>query len=68
MFNSDKFGMTFWFDDVNYLMYCPTQTNNIPDFNCAGYVHEWDDFSNVNYKELFDIISKLVLLKEMDLA
>ena len=30
----------------------------------AGYVSEWDDWSDVNYNKLFDIIAQLVTQKE----
>ena len=64
MINSNTFGMTFWLDNDNQLMYCPTQTNNQPDKLCSGYVSEWDDWSDVNYNKLFDIIAQLVTQKE----
>ena len=67
MINSNTFGMTFWLDNDNQLMYCPTQTNNQPDKSCSGYVCEWDDWSDVNYNKLFDIIAQLVTIKANDL-
>ncbi len=64
MLNSSHFGMTFWLDNDNQLMYCPTFINNQPDKSCSGYVSEWDDWSDVNYNKLFDIIAQLVTQKE----
>lgn len=64
MINSEYFGMTFWLDDDNQLMYCPTLINNKPDKSCSGYVCDWDDWEGVNYTKLFDIIAQLVTIKE----
>ena len=64
MLNSIHFGMTFWLDNDNQLMYCPTFNNNQPDKSNSGYVSEWDDWSHVNYNKLFDIIAQLVTQKE----
>ena len=64
MINSNTFGMTFWLDNDNQLMYCPTFNNNQPDKSCSGYVCDWDDWSDVNYNKLFDIIAQLVTQKE----
>ena len=64
MINSNTFGMTFWLDNDNQLMYCPTFINNQPDKSNSGYVSEWDDWSDVNYNKLFDIIAQLVTQKE----
>ena len=44
MINSEYFGMTFWLDDDNQLMYCPTLINKKPDKSCSGYVCDWDDW------------------------
>ena len=60
MFNSDTFGMTFWFNDEQDLCYCPTFTSGEPDFDNTGYVEEWDDWSDVNNAELIRIIQRLV--------
>ena len=64
MINSEYFGMTFWLDDDNQLMYCPTLINKKPDKSCSGYVCAWDDWEGVNYTKLFDIIAQLVTIKE----
>ena len=65
MINSNTFGMTFWLDNDNQLMYCPTFINNQPDKSNAGYVSEWDDWSDVNYNKLFDIIAQLVTQEDI---
>ena len=67
MINSEYFGMTFWLDDDNQLMYCPTLINKKPDKSCSGYVCDWDDWEGVNYTKLFDIIAQLVTIKANDL-
>ena len=60
MINSNEFGMTFWFDDEQDLMYCPTFIDGTPDIDNAGYVCEWDDWTDVNYDELFHVIKQLL--------
>ena len=55
MINSNTFGMTFWLDNDNQLMYCPTFINNQPDKSNSGYVSEWDDFSDVDMNLLLAI-------------
>ncbi len=60
MINSEEFGMTFWFNDEGDLMYCPTFIDGEPDLDNAGYVEEWDDWSDVNVPSLIRIISRLV--------
>ena len=60
MINSEEFGMTFWFNDEQDLVYCPTFTSGEPDFDNTGYVEEWDDWSDVNNAELIRIIQRLV--------
>lgn len=59
MINSEAFGMTFWINDEQDVMYCPTFVDGQPDFNCTGYVEEWDDWSDVDVPELIRIISRL---------
>ena len=53
--NSEYFGMTFWFDVNNDLMYAPSFVDGGYDKDCAGYVSEWDDWEGVNISLLFDI-------------
>ena len=60
MINSEAFGMTFWFNDESELMYCPTFISGEPDLDQAGFVEDWDDWSDVNYHELFDVIRRLI--------
>ena len=60
MINSEEFGMSFWFNDEQDLVYCPTFTSGEPDFDNTGYVEEWDDWSDVNNAELIRIIQRLV--------
>ena len=47
MINSDTFGMTFWLDDNNEFLYCPTFNDNKPDKDNWGYVSEWMDLSGI---------------------
>ena len=63
MINSEYFGMTFWLDDDNQLMYCPTLINKKPDKSCSGYVCDWDDWEGVNYRVLFNIHQACVINK-----
>ena len=46
--DSDYFGMTFYFDDNNDLMYAPSLIAGGYDKDCEGYVSEWDDWEGVN--------------------
>ena len=64
MINSNEFGMTFWFDDEQDLMYCPTFIDGTPDIDNAGYVCEWDDWTDGNYDELIHIIKQLLRWKK----
>ena len=63
MINSEEFGMTFWINDEQDLMYCPTFIGGEPDFSNSGYVEEWDDWSEVDVPELIRIIQKLIITK-----
>tara|TARA_B100000131_G_scaffold42694_1_gene38390 strand:+ start:798 stop:1175 length:378 start_codon:yes stop_codon:yes gene_type:complete len=65
--NSEYFGMTFWFDVNNDLMYAPSLIDGGYDKDCAGYVSEWDDWEGVDYNKLFDIIGQLVTKKELSI-
>ena len=63
--SSEYFAMGFWLEDVtNDLKYAPLCVDNTVDFDCDGYVSEWDDWEGVNYNILFDIISRLITLKQ----
>ena len=42
--DSEFFGMTFFFDDDNSLMYAPSYIDGGYDEDCVGYVSEWDDY------------------------
>ena len=61
--DSDYFGMTFYFDDNNDLMYAPSLIAGGYDKDCEGYVSEWDDWEGVNYDILFNIHQSCVLNK-----
>ena len=67
MYNSDKFGMTFWIDINNDFCYCPTFNDNTPDKDNWGYVTEWDVFDDVDLNELFHIHRRLVTEKVLQL-
>ena len=63
--SSEYFAMGFWLEDVtNDLKYAPLNVDMTVDFDCDGYVSEWDDWEGVNYNILFDIISRLITLKQ----
>ena len=47
--NSEDFGQTFWLDEENNLMSCPTFIDGKPDKLNSGYVCDWEDWENVNY-------------------
>ena len=61
--NSEDFGQTFWLDEENNLMSCPTFIDGKPDKLNSGYVCDWEDWENVNYFKLFEIISTLISQK-----
>jgi len=67
MYNSDKFGMTFWIDINNDFCYCPTFNDNKPDKDQWGYVSEWTDFEGVDLNELLHIHRRLITEKVMQL-
>jgi len=63
--SSEYFAMGFWLEDVtNDLKYAPLNVDMTVDFDCDGYVSEWDDWEGVDYNILFDIISRLITLKQ----
>ena len=68
MYNSDKFGMTFWIDNNNDFCYCPTFNDNKPDNDNWGYVTEWTDFEGVDLNELFHIHRRLITEKVLQLT
>ena len=68
MYNSDKFGMTFWIDNNNDFCYCPTFNDNKPDKDTWGYVTEWTVFEGVDLNELFHIHRRLITEKVLQLT
>ena len=68
MYNSDKFGMTFWIDNNNDFCYCPTFNDNKPDKEQWGYVSEWVDFEGVDLNELLHIHRRLITEKILQLT
>lgn len=42
-YEDEKTGTAFFFDDAGELMAAPMQTNNTPDWHCAGYVCDFDE-------------------------
>ena len=66
MLLSLHFGMHFWLDDDNELMYCPSFSNGQPDTFNENYVCDWDDWSDVDVSKLLYIFRQLVLDKEVN--
>ena len=64
--SSEFFGMTFWFDEYNDLMYAPSYVDGGYDKDCVGYVSEWDDFGTNGevFTKLLDVIKELVTHNE----
>ena len=64
--DSEFFGMTFFFDDDNSLMYAPSYIDGGYDEDCVGYVSEWDDFGTNGevFTKLLDVIKELVTHNE----
>ena len=67
--DSEFFGMTFFFDDENSLMYAPSYVDGGYDEDCVGYVSEWDDYyqdegtNETLVPRLLDVIQALVTRK-----
>ena len=62
--SSEYFAMGFWLEDVtNDLKYAPLNVDMTVDFDCDGYVSEWDDWSDVDYDKLFNIHKFCILNK-----
>ena len=59
---SEFFGMAFWFDEYNDLMYAPSFVDGGYDKDCIGYVSEWDDFGENGevFTKLLDVIKELI--------
>tara|TARA_E500000081_G_C5977145_1_gene280776 strand:- start:308 stop:523 length:216 start_codon:yes stop_codon:yes gene_type:complete len=59
---SEFFGMAFWFDEYNDLMYAPSFVDGGYDKDCIGYVSEWDDFgaNGEVFTKLLDVIKELI--------
>ena len=60
IYRSDAFGRAFWVDKYNDLQSAPLFVDNSIDFDNADYVSEWDDFSEVDVKELLNIYALVV--------
>ena len=65
MIQSEYFGRTFWFAKDNQLKSAPTNVDNTVDYNSFDYVSDWTEWEEVNFYELFDIVSALVSQKEV---
>ena len=65
--DSDYFGMTFYFDDNNDLMYAPSLIAGGYDKDCEGYVSEWDDWEGVDMDKLFNI-HKFCIINKLNYA
>ncbi len=63
MYSSETFGRWFWVDDNYEFKSCPLNVDGTGDFTCEDYVSEWDDWSDVDYNELFNIHKFCILNK-----
>ena len=63
MYSSETFGRWFWVDDNYEFKSCPLNVDGTGDFDCEDYVSEWDDWSDVDYNELFNIHKFCILNK-----
>ena len=63
MYSSQTFGRWFWVDDNYEFKSCPLNVDGTGDFDCEDYVSEWDDWSDVDYNELFNIHKFCILNK-----
>ena len=67
MYSSETFGRWFWVDDNYEFKSCPLNVDGTGDFDCEDYVSEWDDWSDVDYNELFNI-HKFCILNKIEYA
>ena len=67
MYSSETFGRWFWVDDNYEFKSCPLNVDGTGDFDCEDYVSEWDDFTDVDYNELFNI-HKFCILNKIEYA
>ena len=67
MYSSETFGRWFWVDDNYEFKSCPLNVDGTGDFDCEDYVSEWDDWSDVDYNELFNI-HKFCILNKINYA
>ena len=67
MYSSETFGRLFWVDDNLDFKSCPQHIDGTGDFDCEDYVSEWDDWSDVDYNELFNI-HKFCILNKIEYA
>ena len=65
MYSSETFGRWFWVDDNYEFKSCPLNVDGTGDFDCEDYVSEWDDWSDVDYNELFN--SSLIRILQIGL-
>ena len=63
MYSSQTFGRWFWVDDNYEFKSCPLNEDGTGDFTAEDYVSEWDDFTDVDYNELFNIHKFCILNK-----
>ena len=60
IYRSDAFGRAVWVDKYNDLQSAPLFVDNSIDFDNADYVSEWDDWTEVDVKELLNIYALVV--------
>ena len=60
IYRSDVFGRAFWVNEYNDLQSAPLFVDNKIDFDNADYVSDWDDYSEVDVRELLNIYALVV--------
>ena len=54
--NSELLGMSFWFNDEQDLMYCPTFISGEPDLDNAIAVEDWESSHELDSDQFQDLI------------
>ena len=63
MYSSEAFGRLFWVDDNYDFKSCPLCVDETGDFAQEDYVSEWEDWSEVDMKLLFNIYKNELINK-----
>ena len=67
MYSSETFGRIFWVDDNYEFKSCPLCVDGTGDFDVEDYVSEWDDWSDVDMDNLFNL-HKFCILNKINYA